>query len=301
MPTAAIIALIIIIAIMLIIAYFWLRHSYKKGKKEGEAYNKQAEKILPNLENTNIHLKYKNKFLKQIIINIFSSILLSLGIIFLLYLPIFKIEYELLGIKIGETNFSFYDNYIAVKNALNNAAHIYTDIDKSTLLTIIIFATLVAIIMTVDITDIALIKKYNSDNALSDFLDAKIDKKEFLNRSEVVCVLIAFGAIIFGILKCRSSKYDLPENATFNIEQIDNYLYYYSTSGGSSFKVFQNNFKFCNGVSTLIILPIICSVVGIILFIISRYLKNKLVAEIQNEKLDEPQTVETTNENDNIE
>lgn len=296
-----IIILIVLILLIAVISIFIGIRNYKKGKKEAIIYNKQAEKIIPDIEIKKLHLKYKNKFLKQIIINIFSSLLISLGIIFLLYLPIFKIEYELFDIKIGETNFSFYDNYIAVKNALNNAAHIYTDIDKSTLLTIIIFATISAILISLDISDIISIKKYNSDNALSDFLDAKIDKKNFLDGSNLFFIVLAFGAIIFGILKCRSSKYDLPENATFNIEQIDNYLYYYSTSGGSSFKVFQNNFKFCNGVSALIILPIICSVVGIILFIISRYLKNKLVAEIQNEKLDEPQTVETTNENDNIE
>lgn len=294
--------IVIMILIPIIIFSTFARH--KKNANREQKIEEETQKIKNALTDNNQYLKYKKKITIQTLINSISFILVCLYFIFLIFLPIFQTKIEVLDETLYKKNFSFIDNYEDVKNAYNKSANNYTDVSNITnIISVVVYSILTAwsIIMILKEIISAIIRD-NEQNAEKIFCKIKADKKDYLDITTTICVFLA--PIILPLLDAllaMNAEVQIESDSHYTITQIGNYLYYYYDNGELMCKVFLNNFKFCNGVSGYIAIPIILFICSSIFEIINIVMKRKLVAEIQNEKLNEPQTVETTNENDNIE
>ena len=82
---------------------FMLAIYYKKNK---DKLTDEEQKIKNAISVTNQHLTYKNEITKQTVISNFGAILITLGMLFIIFLPIFQIKYEVLDVTIAEKNFS---------------------------------------------------------------------------------------------------------------------------------------------------------------------------------------------------
>jgi len=194
-------------------------------------------------------------------------------------------------------------NYEDVKNAYDKSANHYTDISNtSNIISIVSYSIIIvwSIIMILKETISAIIRD-NEQNAEKIFCKIKANKKDYFDIITTICVILA--PIILPLLEAllaMNAKAQIESNSHYTVTQIENYLYYYFDDGTLMCKVFLNNFKFCNGVSWYIAIPIILFVCTSILEVINIVMKHKLIEEISNENLDEPQTAETaTNENNN--
>lgn len=63
---------------------------------------------IPEIKNRQ-YLKYKDKFKRQCVVKTVSGACLIVGLIFLLFLPIFQIKNEILGVVLYKEEFSFYE------------------------------------------------------------------------------------------------------------------------------------------------------------------------------------------------
>jgi len=291
----------IMILIPIIIFSMFARH--KKNTIKEQKIEEETQKIKNALTDKNQYLKYKKKITIQTLIDSLSLIFICLYFIFLIFLPIFQIKIEILDETIYIKNFSFFNNYEDVKNAYDKSANHYTDISNtSNIISIVSYSIIIvwSIIMILKETISAIIRD-NEQNAEKIFCKIKANKKDYFDIITTICVILA--PIILPLLEAllaMNAKAQIESNSHYTVTQIENYLYYYFDDGTLMCKVFLNNFKFCNGVSWYIAIPIILFVCTSILEVINIVMKHKLIEEISNENLDEPQTAETaTNENNN--
>ncbi len=271
------------------------------NKKNKNKLTDEEQKIKNAISITNQHLTYKNEITKQTVISNFGAILITLGMLFIIFLPIFQIKYEVLDVTIAEKNFSLINTFFSLINKHNKKTGQYTDVDiEDGMFTIVCYCLSLFIVLCIG--GIVLSIFFNTNKkAEKVYIAIKTDRKGFIDKYAFVQVLVCILLIFFTIFKFANAEYKVSDKTEYTIKTIDNFLYYYTNNGELAFKVYQNDFKFCNGVSGYIAIPIICFVVGLIMYIVGQYLKHKLIADISNEKLDEPQAVETINENDNIE
>lgn len=289
----------ILILIPIIIFGLFARH--KKNKPKNEKIEEEAKQLDKTITETKQHLKYKNKIYIHLIIHTVSVVLILLYLLLMICLPIFQIKVDILGEKIVIKDFSFIDTANTLKKEYNASSNSFTDLDsKSFNISTKLGIAAIIILMIVEIF-LSLVL-YREKDVKDFYIEAKQNKKIGIFKIidiilDIVMLLIPIIIYILGKNAEYKFKSDIPLTAT----PLDNYIYYYKNSGELAFRVYQNDFKFCNGVSGYIAIPIICFVVGLIMYIVGQYLKHKLIAEISNEKLDELQTVNTGNDNDNIE
>ena len=287
MPTVAIIIIVIIFVSSIIIGFVlsWKRN-IKKNQKIAEEIEQKGEEIkLGAMLEANQHLKYKKKITLQILITGLGYILLSASIILLIVLPVFQIKYKLLDLTVGTKNFSLIDTYADIKNAKNEG--FYTDIKFNYIATPIILIVAAAILILLQLFDIIPFDRKN--DIVNTFVDSKINKKKYLDRASLIWFIVLSGAFIFEIINLITAEFKYTSNIKYTSQSIDNIIYYYNPDGSLAFKVFQNDFKFCNGVSGYIAIPIILFTVGFVLYFMGQHLKRSLINEISKETADKSQ------------
>ncbi len=266
-----------------------------KKKNKNKKDDVDLDYITAKISESKQYLKYKNKVSTQSLIIMSATALASLTLALVIFLPIFQIKLELFGETIATKNFSFFDNYQDVKNNYNQSSNQFTDITSNNLLATLLIIAGMAIL--------SLIYAYFFNFRPSDldertkkmFIYAKTNNYKYLN-SETICGMVLISIVIFicTIINSKNAEFNFDGgDMPYTVTQIDNYLYYNFDNSALSFKVFLNNFKFCNGVSGYIAVPIISLICSIALYGFWQYSKWQLKKDINAEKIDVSENAET--------
>ena len=286
---------VLIVAIILMFAMS--RRSLKKNKDKFQKIKDNKIQLENTLNQTKQHLKYKNRVAVISCLSVASATLFMLIIAFILFLPIFQIKYELLGINLYTNNFSFLDNCLDLINEDNSALNFYTDVGSNFYINIFFFL-LPAIWRLVSCRSDDFKKTFDTEvRTVRTFTEIKVDTKKSKDWLFELFFIYIFLILILSMLiimcKYRKPEFGFLSDTTYTTEIIGRYIYY-SENGKLVARVYQNNFKYFNGFSAYFAIPVVCFAVDVLLNIIKYVLNNKLKKEILKEEIIQ---VENTAEN----
>ena len=232
----------------------------------------------------------------QAFISLAVAFLFSLTLILFIFLPVFQIKFELERETVAAKNFSLWENYKNVKNHYNKNINHFTDISSTALLIYLIIMAGTAILTCVG----SFLREFRpadaEERAKKIFIEAKTDSYKYLERERIYGILfLGVCALIVTAIQSKNAEYKITSSIPFTVTEIDNYLYYSFEDSSLTCKVFLNFFKFCNGVSEYLAIPIITFSFACILYGFWIYSKKQLKKEIQAEKIEgseEPATAE---------
>ena len=217
------------------------------------------------LQKTKQYLKYKKDIKLIYFVNVGICLLRGLTLIGLLFLPIFQIKAEVLGITLTKKNFSLFDNYPIIKENFIPKLGFWTMIAA---LAIAVFGFVICV--SFDFGKVC----YNGDtSALNIFKNVW-----FYNRMENKTTEHRWGG----------QKYDVPQYWEIVVGVLLLIIEIYAMRQLDE----PNNFTLCNGVSGYLALPIISFFATIGLVVLSYRLQKNLKTKIKNEVVDLPKPEE---------
>lgn len=303
MNTQDILAILGIVVIGIVV----LTRSYVSTKKERQEEEKNKElniALAEALNKSKQHLQYKKPMKLLLLIRLAKSLFFALTLVLLFFSPIFLSKTELLGVTVEEHSFSAYESFMILKSVWKQKEqNIFADANYDLLLITLIFISAYLVIVGLSIIG-RLIAIFNGDEyAFDTFKEMRTcksqnfggDLSDFAFGCIIECAII--GLQIFTVFNCKNAEFKLESDFPIIIKDLGNqYLGYYNVDGDLLFKVFQNDFVFCNGVSGYIAFPIIFFVIAVVLCALNIYLKKKLIREIKNEIIELPEQEQKENQ-----
>lgn len=272
----------------LLVAYIagmiYSRIKNKENLKREQGYTMQ---LTSALSQSDFYLKYKNKVTLQAFIFWAAGILLSLSLILIVYLPVFQVKTELLGITTVSKSFSFFDNGIAVQSSYNESFKCFTDIEPLVLIFVIAILTALAVFIPVS-SFFYNVKTFDSKLRTEKFIiKTKTNRLTYPDLETYPWGYLACIAILIACsVVCKNAEYNFTsEIPYYTVKDINNCICYYTNDGVLILKVFQNYFKEFNAISPLIALPIIIFIASVGLYAVGVFIKNKTKNEILNEEI----------------
>ncbi len=272
MSSVLLYVLIAVMLTVLIAVMIYMRKS-KKFKNLQQGFKDTVKK----LEETQQHEKYARIMNIRTYIIVASYILFVLSAIFLIVLPICKMQSP---DDIKSENFSLYDTLTALKNEETTSTH-FTDANKTIFYFITLIFTVVMILLIASRIYLHL-KKMNLKGRAEHYASLKM---KFFNPAIdplllYFCLLIA---PIFSMIELKKAEHKVISDMPYTVTEIGRYLIYDVYDSDITLRVYQNNFKFYTGVSGYISVPIIFFVLGVALIALSIFLDHKLKLNISEE------------------
>lgn len=283
-----------VFAVVLIAVLIVMRFS-KKYKEKANQIKQSAKELSDTLGITEQHLKYKKRIKMLDYLVLVYYVLIALCLTFFIFLPIFQIKCELEGIELFTKKFSVLENFISLKNAVDKNARNFADANYTAqIIPFIIFAGFL-LCAVIDVRN-KLKPDTDGNSTKTFFINSKLkvmSGKSIYWTNVTILFILCVICQIYLIMFYKKATFNFSSDSPYTITDMGRYLIY-SDADGFILRVFQNDFKLCNGVSSVIALPLICFILAIVVLTVYLVLKKKLINEIREEEIATPEKEQTT-------
>lgn len=275
--------LLVIVVLFIILIVVLLKKQKKQDNGETE---RTVKKLTSVLENSRQHSKFQKLITLRAIFSAAFTISLFSCLLSFMLLPVFQIKLELFGVVLSTKNFSALSNLIDLYNETNEELCYFTDANKWE--QIATFMVTGGTLILVCVHTYLQFYPFNSEKRTLGYVvceKANLDNRaQTFEYNVLILIAISIGLQIYTIINYKNAEYNFTSELPYSIAESGRYLIY-SNQDGFILKVFQNDFKYCNGVSGYLAITIILLALAIAAFAASLVLKNKLKKQIAKEEI----------------